>query len=130
LWAQEVEEVIEEKAIVITEQDTVIHEVVDEQAVFNEGNIQKYIGENYTLTSHMLKKGLPGSIFVTFIVEKDGTLSNICVLPGKGLSPEQDEEALRIIRSTSGKWEPAKIQGIVVRSLLKQRFVFSPDIFY
>ena len=51
----------------------------------------------------MKKKKVEGKVFITFIVEKDGSLSEIKVLhePGYG----SGQEALRVL-SMSPKWEP------------------------
>lgn len=50
---------------------------------------------------------------VTFIVERDGTISNI-----RAAGPDDafNKEAERTIRSIKGRWQPAKFQGQVVRS--------------
>jgi protein TonB len=53
-----------------------------------------------------------GRVFVSFVVEPDGSLSNIKIL--KGVSPELDAEALRVIRMAP-KWKPGKQGGQPVR---------------
>lgn len=53
-------------------------------------------------------------IFVSFVVEKDGTLTDIKVLknPGFGL----DKEAIRVLKSMKTKWEPGMVKGQPVRT--------------
>ncbi|WP_395058354.1 energy transducer TonB [Flavobacterium sp.] len=53
-------------------------------------------------------------ILVYFVVERDGTLSNITVPnnPGFGL----DTEAIRVLKSIKTKWEPGIYKGIPVRT--------------
>lgn len=55
---------------------------------------------------------LSGHVTVNFVIEKDGSLSNIKVI--KNLSPALDAEALRIVRSMQ-KWNPGRNQGKPVR---------------
>lgn len=53
---------------------------------------------------------------VTFVVEKDGTISNI-----KATSPNSDfsREAEKTIKGVRGKWNPAKLNGQAVRSYFR-----------
>jgi len=53
-----------------------------------------------------------GRVFVSFVVERDGSLSNVKIL--KGVSPELDAEALRVIRMAP-KWKPGMQGGQPVR---------------
>lgn len=53
-------------------------------------------------------------IIVIFIVEKDGTLSNIKVPRSAG--EELDEEAIRVLKSIKTKWEPGIYEGAPVRT--------------
>lgn len=59
-----------------------------------------------------LKKGLEGKVIVSFIVEKDGAISEVEVK--EGISPALDKEAIRVIRN-SPNWIPGKENGIPVR---------------
>lgn len=53
---------------------------------------------------------------ITFIVEKDGTISGI---KADGVNGDFNSEALRTIKSIKGKWIPAKVKGESVRSYFK-----------
>jgi hypothetical protein len=53
---------------------------------------------------------------VTFIVEKDGTISG---LKADGKNTDFNSEALRTIKSIKGRWVPAKVKGQPVRSYFK-----------
>lgn len=53
---------------------------------------------------------------ITFIVEKDGTISGI---KADGKNADFNSEAMRTIRSIKGKWVPAKVNGQPVRSYFK-----------
>jgi protein TonB len=53
-------------------------------------------------------------VFVSFVVEKDGTMTNIKVTrdPGYGMG----QEAMRVLKSIKTKWKPGKIKGNAVRT--------------
>jgi protein TonB len=53
-----------------------------------------------------------GRVFVSFVVERDGSLSDIKIL--RGVSPELDAEALRVLRMAP-RWRPGKQAGQPVR---------------
>ena len=53
---------------------------------------------------------------VTFVVERDGTISNIKVL---GANTDFNKEAEKTIKGIKGKWNPAKFQGENVRSYFR-----------
>ena len=57
-------------------------------------------------------KGIEGRVMVTFIIETDGSLTYIKV--SRGLSPEFDKEAIRLIRECP-RWKPAIRYGKPVR---------------
>ena len=50
---------------------------------------------------------------ITFIVEKDGTISDI---NANGGTKEFNQQAIKTLRSIRGKWTPAKLNGQIVRS--------------
>jgi len=68
--------------------------------------------------------GIQGMVIVSFIVEKDGSLSNIHIL--KGVSPALDEEAMRVIKSMPN-WKPGKQRGKEVRVSINLPIRFSLD---
>ncbi|MFI5160891.1 MAG: energy transducer TonB [Sphingobacteriales bacterium] len=72
----------------------------------------KYLGENTKYPDSAAKKRIEGKVFVTFVVEKDGSLTDAKIL--RGVSPDIDAEAIRVI-STAPKWKPGIQNGIPVR---------------
>jgi protein TonB len=56
--------------------------------------------------------GIHGRVYITFIVENDGTVSNVKV--AKGVDPLIDDEAVKSVKS-SPKWTPGKQRGVPVR---------------
>jgi len=57
-------------------------------------------------------KDIQGKVLVMFVVEKDGSLSNIKMI--RGLSQEQDKEVLRVVTNLR-KWKPGMQDGKPVR---------------
>lgn len=62
-----------------------------------------------------VRDGIQGTVMVRFIIEKDGSISDINVV--KGVDEELDAEAVRVI-AASPKWKPGKVSGNRVRSIL------------
>jgi len=65
----------------------------------------KYLVSNIKYPEEAKKNGITGTVFVQYIVEKDGTVSNAKVLQGIGSGC--DEEALRVVKAMP-KWIPGK----------------------
>lgn len=73
-------------------------------------NIAKHVGDNFQFPEDARKHGVQGKIFVTFIVEKNGELSNISILKGvereyknankkkRSAAKDLDKEAIRVIK--------------------------------
>ena len=73
----------------------------------------KFVGENYTMPKTPNDVKLAGKVYVTFIVEADGNLSNFKVLRDIGYGT--GEEAIRVLK-LSPKWTPGKINDEAVRT--------------
>jgi Ca-activated chloride channel family protein len=54
-----------------------------------------------------------GKVYVSFLIDKAGNVTNVKVLRGIGCGC--DEEAVRVIKLTSGKWKPGKQNGKPVK---------------
>lgn len=59
------------------------------------------------------ENAIQGRVLVTFVVEKDGSISNAIVV--KSLDSLLDKEALRVI-NTMPNWKPGKNNGVAVRT--------------
>jgi protein TonB len=82
---------------------------VSEKAEFPGGDegLQRFIAENITYPPMALENDMQGTINVMFIVDRSGKVKDIAILGSKkGFGLE--EEAMRVIRLTSGQWKPAK----------------------
>ncbi|MCE3295183.1 MAG: TonB family protein [Crocinitomicaceae bacterium] len=87
---------------------------VDEEATFK-GSINEYIVKKLVYPPIAIETGAQGKCYLKFVVNTDGTVSNVAVERGVPDCPECDAEAIRVIRSMSG-WKPAKHNGKLVRS--------------
>ena len=76
-----------------------------------EAALMKYFEENMRWIDN--GSDISGRVIVQFKIAKDGTVKNPKVV--RGLAPEFDEEALRLVRGMP-KWIPGKIAGKVVET--------------
>ena len=72
----------------------------------------KYLSENIKYPEEAKEKGISGRVFLSFVIEKDGTVSNVKV--AKGIGKECDDEALRVVKAMP-KWKPGLMKGKPVR---------------
>lgn len=88
--------------------------VVEEQAEFPGGldSMYAYIVKNLKYPEAAKEKGIEGRVFVSFIIEKDGSISNILIKRAIGGGCE--EAAVEMIKNMP-KWKPGKQKGNPVR---------------
>lgn len=72
----------------------------------------RYIADNYVYPEAAVKNGIKGKMLIKFIIEKDGSLSDITVV--QDLKYGTGEEAIRVLKN-SPKWNPAIQNGRKVR---------------
>ena len=94
--------------------DDEVFVVVEEQAEFPGGldSMYAYIVKNLKYPELAKEKGIEGRVFVSFIIEKDGSISNILVKRAIGGGCE--EAAVEMIKNMP-KWKPGKQRGKPVR---------------
>jgi protein TonB len=80
---------------------------VDEMPDFADG-ISQYISNNLQYPRMAVENGTAGIVYLSFVVEKDGSVTNIKVLKGIGDGCEQ--EAMRVLKAMP-KWKPGKSHG-------------------
>lgn len=97
--------------------------IVEETASFPGGTDEfyKYMGENLRYPKEAQENKKEGRVFVQFVVEKDGSITNLKVV--KGIGGACDKEALRVLKN-SPKWIPAMVNGEPVRQKLIQNIMF------
>jgi protein TonB len=89
--------------------------VVEVMPTFKGGDLSKFRDWVWKRTNYpqaAIDKKIRGTVFLTFIVEKDGSVSNVTVV--KGVDPILDYEAVKSI-SESPKWSPGLQRGQPVR---------------
>ena len=91
-----------------------VYQVVEEMPQFpgGENALVDFVAKNIVYPKEAQEKGISGRVFVSFIVEKDGSISNVDVK--RGIGSGCDEEAVRVI-SAMPKWKPGKMKGEPVR---------------
>ena len=96
------------------EQDDAVYSIVSEQPSFPGGmqEMMKFISENRKYPAEAKAKDIHGKVIVAFVVERDGSLSDVKIRRGIGYGC--DEEAIRLIKSMP-KWTPGKQNGKAVR---------------
>lgn len=106
-------EVIEPPKMDVEETEK-IFVIVEQTAAPRDGMaaFYKYVSENIKYPPPALRMGIEGRVFVQFVVNKDGSLSDFDVV--KGVGSGCDEEAIRIIKN-SPPWSPGKQRGKPVR---------------
>ncbi len=89
--------------------------LVEKAPEFNGGQreLNKYISNNIKYPAAARQNNIQGKVYLSFIVEKDGSINDIKVKQGIGSGC--DEEAIRVLRS-SPKWKPGMIKGSPVRT--------------
>lgn len=112
---KEVVEVVEQKQEEVQEkEEQQVFVVVEEMPEFPGGELalRTFIGKAIVYPTVAQENGIQGKVFVTFVVNKDGSVSNAKI--ARGVDASLDAEALRVV-STLPKWKPGKQRGVPVR---------------
>ena len=137
---EEIEEEIEVDLDVDITEETVIEEIIVEEAPEEEvadevfliveepatppggmNAFYKYIGDNLKYPAQARRMGIEGRVYVQFVVDKDGTLTEVQAV--KGIGAGCDEEAVRVIKNAP-KWSPPKQRGKPVKQRIVVPIVF------
>lgn len=91
--------------------------IVEEMPEFPGGDpaMMDYIRNNIKYPKAEKKKGISGTTYVTFVVERDGSLSNVRTLRGVPKGEALDQEAVRVVESMP-RWKPGMQGGKTVRT--------------
>ena len=91
-----------------------IYQIVDEMPQYPGGEkaMMEYVAKNVKYPQEAKDKEIQGRVFVSFVVEKDGSVSTVKVL--RGIGGGCDEEAVRVV-SSMPKWKPGIKDGKPVR---------------
>lgn len=114
----DIEETKIELPTVIEEEEEVAEEqiflVVEDTPEFPGGEAQifKYLSDNIEYPTMERDNGIQGLVVVSFVVEKDGSITNVKVL--KGVTPNINAEAERVVKKMP-RWKPGRQRGKPVR---------------
>lgn len=92
--------------------ETEVFVVVENMPTFSGGNVQKWIAKNVKYPVLAMENGIQGKVFVQFVIEKDGSITDVKVL--RGVDASLDKEAIRVVQAMP-KWNPGKQRGKAVR---------------
>jgi protein TonB len=114
------EEPVEE---VVVEDENKIFTVVEQQPEFQGGYeaMMNFIKKNMRYPASARRMGVDGTVYVSFVVSKDGSISEVKTI--RGISADCDKEAMRVV-SMMPAWRPGKQNGkpVFVRFVLPIKF--------
>ena len=76
-------------------------------------SLARFIKANLRYPEEALKQGIEGRVFVSFVIEEDGSVSNVRLL--RDIGGGCGQEAVRVVKMMP-KWKPARQKGKAVRS--------------
>ena|ERR1700757_549568 len=83
--------------------------------------MMQYIQKNLKYPEKSKEAGIQGKVFVKFVIETDGSITNVTVL--KGVNEELDKEAVRVIQNMPN-WKPGLQDGVLVRVYFNIPLIF------
>ncbi len=88
--------------------------VVEDQPAFPGGNaaMMKFLSDNIKYPVIAQENGIQGRVICNFVVEKDGSITDVQVV--RGVDPSLDREAVRVVQQMP-RWKPGKQRGQAVR---------------
>lgn len=95
-------------------EDTTIYTIVEDMPNYPGGDkgLFKFISETVTYPQEAKDKGIEGVTYISYVVEKDGSVSSLKIV--RGSNPYLDKEALRVVGSLGG-FDPGRQNGEPVR---------------
>ena len=118
------DEPVEEATAEPAEDPNKVYMVVEQQPEFPGGvaAMVKFISQNIKYPSQARRMGTEGSVFVEFVVDQQGNITNPRVI--KGIGAGCDEEAIRVVQKMP-PWKPGKQNGkaVKVRFVLPVKFM-------
>lgn len=112
--------VVEEE--VVPEEE--IFQIVEEMPSPTGGmeSLYSFLAENLRYPIVAMESGIQGRVYVNFVVEKDGSITDVKV--ARGIGGGCDEEAVRVVKQMP-KWNPGKQRGRPVRVLYGIPVIFT-----
>ena len=108
------------------EDEEKIYTLVEQNAEYNGGTaaLLKFISSTIIYPEYAKDNEIQGRVYLQFIVRTDGSLSDIKVARSVPGGKMLDDEAIRVIKLTSGKWNPARQNGKPVNCNMTLPVVF------
>ena len=97
--------------------------IVDQMPQFL-GDLDKYLADNIVYPENAKSAGIQGRVVIQFVVNEDGTVTNLNVM--RGIGGGCDEEAFKVI-GRMPKWKPGKNNGVPVKVYYNQAIYFQLD---
>lgn len=96
------------------EEENKVFEIVEQMPMFPGGDaaLMDYLRSNTHYPTVAAENGVQGRVVVGFVVERDGSITDVKVI--RGVDPSLDKEATRVVKSMP-KWNPGKQNGSAVR---------------
>jgi len=106
--------VVDESQNQVIEQQAPVLTIVELMPAFNGGEeaMYQFLSENIKYPQVAKETGIQGTVIVKFVVEKDGSISDVQLL--KTIGGGCDEEAVRVVKAMP-KWKVGKQNGEPVR---------------
>jgi TonB family protein len=98
--------------------DAKVFEILEKTAEFKGGmnKLYSFIGNQVQYPIRCMEANIEGVVILEFVVDTDGSISNVRTRTKHKSCPEMDAEAIRVIKMTSRKWTPGSIGDSPVRS--------------
>ena len=95
-------------------EETKIFTVVEQMPMYpgGDGALMGYLRDNIHYPTVAAENGVQGRVVVGFVVERDGSITDVKIL--RGVDPSLDREAMRVVKNMP-KWTPGKQNGSAVR---------------
>ncbi|PIE84251.1 MAG: hypothetical protein CSA07_02605 [Bacteroidia bacterium] len=93
-----------------------VYKVVDVLPKFKNGDMKKfqsYVSQRVVYPAVARETGVQGLVQVGFVVELDGSISNVHLV--EGVDKSLDDEALRVVKRSPKSWTPGMLRGVPVR---------------
>lgn len=109
-----------------SEDDPDIYTIVEDMPEFYGGNeaLFKFLGEQVSYPKTAKDQGIEGTVYVHFVVDKQGVISNAEI--ARGVREDLNLEAIRVVRSMPN-WKPGKQKGELVKVRYTLPFKFKLD---
>ena len=99
---------------VVAQKNQKVFDIVEQMPEYPGGQaaLFEYLSKNIKYPADAEKKKVEGKVFVTFVVDTDGKITDVSLM--RKVFPSLDAEAVRVI-SAMPNWIPGKQKGQVVR---------------